>query len=134
MRTGILKESLSSKILDPGIDAEFHAAASVFKELGARVEEVSVPMHAVAPAIFGAASRQGGVMGRAGRASGRRQVVLTDLYEKILPCTAATIDRVSRLIKRTEGGPADCGLDEYRQQKHSILRRLLLGKISKCLC
>jgi amidase len=95
MRIGILKESLASKILDPGVDAKFHAAASVFTELGARVEEVSVPMHTIAPAIFGAASRQGGAMGRDGRASGRRQVMLTDLYGKMLPCTAATIDKVS---------------------------------------
>jgi amidase len=94
MRIGILKEGLSSKILDKGVEAKFRAAAAVFKELGAVVEEVSVPMHEIAPAIFGAMSRQGGAMGRAGKASGRRQVMLTDLYEKMLPYTAEKIEKV----------------------------------------
>jgi amidase len=95
MRIGILKEGLSPKILDKGVEAKFRAAATVFQELGAVVEEVSVPMHEIAPAIFGAMSRQGGTMGRTGKASGRRQVMLTDLYEKMLPCTAETIEKVS---------------------------------------
>lgn len=94
VRIGILKEGISSKILDKGVAAKFKAAVSVFEELGAVVEEVSVPMHEVAPAIFGAASRQSGALGRAGKASGRRQVMLTDLYEKMLPCTGAIMDKV----------------------------------------
>ncbi|KAE8447685.1 hypothetical protein EG329_010491 [Mollisiaceae sp. DMI_Dod_QoI] len=101
MRIGILREGLTSKILDPGVDTKFRAAAKVFEELGAAVEEVSIPMHEIAPALFGAASRQGGVMGRAGRASGRRQVMLTDLYEKMLPYTAATIEKMSVVSKNT---------------------------------
>lgn len=101
MRIGILKEGLSSNILGKGVEAKFRAAAVVFQELGAVVEEVSVPMHEIAPAIFGAMSRQGGAMGRAGKASGRRQVMLTDLYEKMLPCTAETIEKVILLLKKT---------------------------------
>jgi amidase len=58
LRIGILKEGLSSKILDPNIDAKFRAAALVFEELGAVVEEISVPMHEISSAIFAAASRQ----------------------------------------------------------------------------
>jgi amidase len=34
-----------------------------------------------------------------GRASGRRQVMLTDLYEEMLPVTAAEIDKVNELNK-----------------------------------
>lgn len=97
MRIGILKEGVSSKLLDPGVECKFRAAANVFAELGASVEEVSIPMHNVAPAIFGVLSRQGGAMGRIGRASGRRQVMLTDLYEKMLPLTEAAIEKVSCL-------------------------------------
>ena len=94
LRIGILKEGISSKIMDSQVSAKFQAAAKVFEELGATVEEVSIPMHSIAPAIFGAASKQGGALGRAGRASGRRQVMLTDLYEKMLPCTTQTIEKV----------------------------------------
>lgn len=95
LRIGILQEGISSKIMDPGVGAKFEAAAKVFEELGAIVEEVSISMHTIAPAIFGAVSKQGGAIGRVGRASGRRQVMLTDLYEKMLPCTAQTIEKVS---------------------------------------
>lgn len=112
LRIGILKEGLSSKIMDKGVEAKFRAAASVFEKLGATVEEVNVPMHNLAPAIFGAASRQGGAMGRAGRASGRRQVMLTDLYEKMLPCTAASMDKMSAVSKNSVFG-GDYGWDRF---------------------
>lgn len=117
MRIGILKEGLSSQILDPGVESKFLAAASIFKELGATVEEVSIPMHEVAPAIFSAASRQGGAMGRTGKASGRRQVMLTDLYEKMLPYTAATIDKVSSFSSKiVKANPTD----ECRKQEYGV--------------
>lgn len=111
LRIGILKEGLTHKVMDSGVEAKFRAAAQVFKELGATVEEVSVSMHEIGPAIFAAASRQGGVMGRMGKASGRRQVMLTDLYEKMLPCTAASIDKVGRLLllkHASNGAPDEC--------------------------
>jgi amidase len=47
LRIGILKESISSEIIDPGVGAKFSAAARVFEGLGAIVEEVSVPMHTI---------------------------------------------------------------------------------------
>lgn len=101
MRIGILKESLTSKVLDSGVDSKSRSAAKVFEELGAVVDEVSIPMHEIAPALFRAASRQGGTMGRTGKASGRRQVMLTDLYERMLPCTAAAIEKMSPVSKNT---------------------------------
>lgn len=112
LRIGILKEGLSSKVLDPGVHEKFRAASKVFVELGAIVEEISIPMHEVAPAIFAAGSRQGrlrlpllpftfnakklsgGALGRSGKASGRRQVMLPDLYEKMLPLTAEKFEKV----------------------------------------
>jgi amidase len=93
LRIGVLKEGLTAKILDPAVEAKFRAAVTVFETLGGNVAEVSVPMHEIAPAIFGAASKQGGAMGRNGRASGRRQVMLTDLYDKLLPWSAASMDK-----------------------------------------
>lgn len=42
LRIGVLKEGISSKILDPGVDSKFRTAVLVFEELGAVVEEVSV--------------------------------------------------------------------------------------------
>ena len=57
LRIGILKEGLSSKIMDPAVEAKFRAAVAVFEELGATVEEVSAPMHTIAPALVPLASR-----------------------------------------------------------------------------
>lgn len=62
LKIGLLKEGTTSKITDPGVESKFKAAAAVFKELGAIVEEVSIPIHELAPAIFGAASKQGGAI------------------------------------------------------------------------
>lgn len=55
-------------------------------------------MHEIAPAIFDAGSKLGGFMGRNGQASGRRQVMLTDLYERMLPYTADSLDKVLVLL------------------------------------
>ena len=62
MKIGILKEGTPSPLTDPAVEKKFKAAAAVLKELGAIVEEVSIPMHEIAPAIFGVASKQGGAM------------------------------------------------------------------------
>lgn len=62
LRIGVLKEGLSSKIMDAGVESKFRAAVKVLEDLGAAVREVSIPMHDIAPAIFGATSKQGGVM------------------------------------------------------------------------
>lgn len=56
---GVLKEGLSSDLLDEGVKTKFWAAVKVFKDLGAMVEEVSVPIHTIALAVFGVVSRQG---------------------------------------------------------------------------
>jgi amidase len=48
--------------MDKGVETKFHDAIEVLKRLGAVVEEVSIPMHEIAPAIFGAASKQGGAI------------------------------------------------------------------------
>jgi len=91
---------LSSALIDEGLKSKFLEAVKVFEELGAVVEEVSVPIHTIAPAIFSVASRQGGALGRDGKSTGRRQVMLTDLYEKMLPHTAESIEKVSQSFQK----------------------------------
>jgi len=95
LRIGILKEALSSPNTDPGVKSKFEAAAAVFAELGATVEEVSIPMHDLAPAIFTALSRQGQFIGRQMQGTGRRQLMLTDLNEKCYPYTPQAVEKVS---------------------------------------
>lgn len=82
MRIGILKEGLSSPMLDSEVEKKFKAAVAEFETLGAIITEVSVPMHQLARTIYVVMSKMGNHMGMQGRATGRRQVMLTDLLEK----------------------------------------------------
>ncbi|KAK8049856.1 hypothetical protein PG994_011586 [Apiospora phragmitis] len=98
LRIGILKEGLEGAAMNAAVKAKFLAAAKVFKEkLGAAVvEEVSVPMHASSRAIYSVLSKMGNHMGMLGRATGRRQVMLTDLAaRKGLPYTPDALGKMS---------------------------------------
>jgi amidase len=48
LRIGILKEGFNHSVSEPEVDQKVLAAAERFKELGARVEEVSIPDHHLA--------------------------------------------------------------------------------------
>jgi amidase len=52
LRIGIVKEGFGLANSEKDVDAKVLAAAAVFRKLGAIVEEVSVPMHALGPAIW----------------------------------------------------------------------------------
>ncbi|KAK8027460.1 hypothetical protein PG991_004516 [Apiospora marii] len=98
LRIGILKEGLEGAAMNDAVKAKFLAAAEVFSEkLGAAsVEEVSVPMHATSRLIYSVLSKMGNHMGMLGRATGRRQVMLTDLAaRKNLPYTQAALGKMS---------------------------------------
>jgi amidase len=52
LKIGIVKEGFGHPNSEPAVDAAVKMAAAQFEKLGAKVEEVSVPMHAVGPAIW----------------------------------------------------------------------------------
>src|SRR4030095_7109329 len=52
LRIGVLKEGFGHAVSEPVVDGLVRKGADRFKELGATVEEVSVPMHLVGPAIW----------------------------------------------------------------------------------
>lgn len=96
VKIGILKEGLESPVLDAGVKSKFMTAADVFEQLGAEVKEVSVPIHTQARTIYTVMSKMGNHMGMLGQATGRRGVLLTDLFEqKNLPYTQTVFDKVS---------------------------------------
>lgn len=68
--------------MDPSLPKSFHQAVDDFKMLGATVTDVSVPLHTTGRTIYGVLSKMGNHMSMRGQATGRRQVVLTDLFEK----------------------------------------------------
>lgn len=92
MRIGILKEGLQPSTLDPGVKDKFLAATKVFERLGAEVKEIGVPIHTEGRTIYTVVSKMGNHMGMLGRATGRRGLLLTDLFErKNLPYAQETL-------------------------------------------
>jgi amidase len=83
LKIGILKEGVAWKGMSKDVEARFLSAVKVFEDLGARVGEVNVPLHSKALAFFSVINRMGPTQGRAGRAVGRRQVMLTDFVKKL---------------------------------------------------
>jgi amidase len=52
LRIGLLKEGFEDPHADPAVNSKVRAASRLFKELGAVVEDVSVPMHHDAGSIY----------------------------------------------------------------------------------
>lgn len=96
MRIGVVKEGLNANIIDPRMQAKFEAAIELFRKLGAQVSEVSVPIQNDARAIYSVCSKMGNHQDMLGHATGRRQLMLTDLYEKKgLPYTQESLSKFS---------------------------------------
>ncbi|KXG48584.1 Amidase [Penicillium griseofulvum] len=99
LRIGILKEGLPAQT-DPNIEEKFRNAVNVFEKLGASLQEVSVPLHSHGRSVYSVVSKMGNHMGMMGQATGRRQVMLTDLFEKkSLPYTPDVVSKMSIMSK-----------------------------------
>lgn len=51
-KIGVLKEAFEMPFLDPRVSAKVKEAATRFLELGAVLEEVSIPLHSIAPTLW----------------------------------------------------------------------------------
>jgi amidase len=60
MRIGIVAEGFGWAQSDPAVDAKVRAAARLFEDLGATVEDVSVPMHKIGQSIWLPIAAEGG--------------------------------------------------------------------------
>ncbi|CAL5871872.1 uncharacterized protein PFLUO_LOCUS6126 [Penicillium psychrofluorescens] len=99
LRIGVLKEGLPADI-DPHVEKKFRDAVKVFEKLGASVQDVSVPLHAHGRGVYSVLSKMGNHMGMMGQATGRRQAMLTDLYEKKgFPYTPEVVSKMSVMSK-----------------------------------
>ncbi|KAF2006426.1 amidase [Amniculicola lignicola CBS 123094] len=85
VRIGIITESLTSAVLDPRLRNTFLKAAEGFRNLGATLEEVSVPMHKKGPAIWTGVSKTGGYLNKTSGAFGRRGHQMWDLNALMHP-------------------------------------------------
>lgn len=71
-RFAIIIESLSTPALDSRVVKTFRAAIAKYVELGATVEEVSIPIHSKGAAIWTGVSKVGGFLSKTSGAFGRR--------------------------------------------------------------
>ncbi|KAF9892142.1 hypothetical protein FE257_002548 [Aspergillus nanangensis] len=100
LRIGVLKEGLPAGAVDGNVERKFRDALQVWVGMGATVEEVSVPLHASGRGVYSVVSKMGNHMGMLGKATGRRQLMLTDLVEKKgLPYTADVVAKMSVMSK-----------------------------------
>ncbi|OKL60920.1 hypothetical protein UA08_03183 [Talaromyces atroroseus] len=100
MRIGILKEGLDLPGINPQVEKKFQDAMNVFRQLGAVVEDVHVPIHSQARTIIVVLSKMGNHIGMQGKATGRRQMMLTDLFEKKdLPYSPEVLAKMSVMCK-----------------------------------
>lgn len=92
-KVGILTEGFEHNIVDPTVRATVMNAARKFADLGATVEEVSLPDHLNGPAVWTIQSRVAGSMNLLGQAHGRRSLGLTELERERLPWTKESFER-----------------------------------------
>jgi amidase len=60
LRIGVVKEGFGHPNSEPDVDAKVKAGAELFRKLGATVDEISLPIHLVAPAIWLPIAAEGG--------------------------------------------------------------------------
>ncbi|EEA23060.1 hypothetical protein TMatcc_001923 [Talaromyces marneffei ATCC 18224] len=126
LKIGILKEGLDLPGINPRVEAKFQDAMNVFRRLGATVEDVHIPIHSQARTVIVVLSKMGNHMGMLGKATGRRQMMLTDLFEKKgLPYTPEVLSKMSVMSK--EGLIAG----EYAWKHYSTLYPKVVNLIRK---
>ncbi|KZT55933.1 Glutamyl-tRNA amidotransferase subunit A, partial [Calocera cornea HHB12733] len=95
MRIGLLKEAFELPCVEPRMTEKVKLAALRFRELGAVVDEVSVPMHLLAPTLWGGMRQGMAEQSVLANQTGRRGVYLTDLPGLITPLTQDKWDKFS---------------------------------------
>ncbi|KAJ1331029.1 amidase [Microdochium nivale] len=100
-RIGLLKEGFGLDMSQAEVDALVRSAAGKFAELGAQVDEVSIPEHLQGPLVWTIQQRIAGAAGVLGTAHGRRGLHLTEFEHARLPWTADNFDKLFPSTKNT---------------------------------
>ncbi|KAF7328915.1 Amidase signature domain-containing protein [Mycena venus] len=101
LRIGILKEGFASSSLDKAVDDKCRSAITKFVELGATVEEVSVPLHLMAPHINHILNKFGSSQTRQGRQVSRRGLYVNEFWEKLIPWTQEKYEKAKYYVTGT---------------------------------
>jgi amidase len=114
MKIGILTEGFEHQLVDENVKATVMSAAQSFEQLGATVEEVSLPLHLEGPSIWTIQQRIAGTLGMMGYAHGRRGLFSTayeaarqpwtnETFRKLFPSTKNTIINGLSLMRNYPG-------------------------------
>ncbi|KAH6681186.1 amidase [Plectosphaerella plurivora] len=101
VKIAILKEGFDEPLLQDAVRERVLEAAHHFRQLGATVEEVSVPLHREGPSIWTIQQRMSGSSGILGHATGRRGLQLTEFEQARLPWTETNFDKLFPSTKNT---------------------------------
>ncbi|KAJ5360716.1 Amidase [Penicillium concentricum] len=86
-KVGILVEGFDHSAVDPRVKGAVLTAAQKFKDLGATVEEVSLPEHLQGPALWTIQQRIAGAQTLLGQNTGRRGLYMSEMEHARLPWT-----------------------------------------------
>jgi amidase len=114
LKIGILKEGFEHRLVNQEVKSTVKKAVNVFKQLGATVEEVSLPIHLEGPAIWTIQQRIAGTFNMLGYAHGRRGLFSTayeaarqpwtnETFQKLFPSTKNTIINGLSLMQNYPG-------------------------------
>jgi amidase len=126
-KIGILKEAMETESVHPSYRSKVSSSAYKLTQLGAIVEEVSMPSHVTGRDIWMAIRRLGASLVLAGKATGRKQYTLTTFLDKVVPMTQEKWDKTPPAVKSTiiNGGYA---LEKYPTLYHKCLNLAIQRK------
>jgi amidase len=101
LKIGLLREGFAHKSLDKAVDESVRAAIAKFVELGATVEEVSVPLHAHTDALCHVLNKFASAGTRSGRQVGRRGLYVNCYWDQLLPWTQEKFDKAKYHVTGT---------------------------------
>ncbi|KAF4459823.1 amidase [Fusarium albosuccineum] len=101
VKIGILREGFDQPIIDSSVRDIVLSAVSKFEQLGAAVQEVSIPSHLEGPSIWTIQQRIAGAMNIIGQAHGRRGLYLTEFEHARLPWTTENFAKLFPSTKNT---------------------------------
>jgi amidase len=93
LKIGLLREGFAHKSLDQAVEKKVRSAVAKFEELGAIVEEVSVPLHAHSEALCHVLNKFASAGTRSGRQVGRKGLYLNCYWDQLLPWTQEKYDK-----------------------------------------
>jgi amidase len=94
VKVGILREGFDPDIFQHKVKEVVLSAATMLQQLGATVEEVSIPSHLQGPAIWTIQQRISGSLTLLGKAHGRRGLALTEFEHARLPWTTENFQKL----------------------------------------